>query len=123
MAINMVHDGSGGQQPRTPSLSTDQYTVDIDQLRSTANAVLGLADRVRAVGSRGAMHSASAYGSPLAGAGQQWADRYTYLLDGIAEDMEHAGHELRGSADAYFEVELSVEARARGIEGQMGSAW
>ncbi|VTR76637.1 hypothetical protein [Cellulomonas hominis] len=124
MATNMMRDGDGGQQPlTTPLLSTGQYTVDIDQLRSVANSVLGLADRVQAVGTRRSMHAAAAYGSPLATAGQQWADRYAYLLDGIAEDVEHAGHELRGSADTYLEVELSVEARAKGIQRQMDSAW
>ena len=94
-------------------LSAGGYTVDIDALCDTANVVLGLADRVDVVGERGAMHGNAEYGYALPASAVSWARRYSYLVDGLAAEIEHAGYELRGTADAYREVDDAVEARAR----------
>ena len=119
MSSNMTHGGgTPGATASDGVLSAAGYTVDIGALRDTANTVLGLADRVDSVGERRAMPAAQEYGYTLPGSAHGWADRFSYLLDGLADEIEHAGFELRGTADAYTEVDAAVEARAR----QMSSA-
>lgn len=118
MSSNIAHDGG----PAAASFSGDVlsaggYTVDIDSLRATANVVLGLADRVDSVGERRAMSTARQYGYALPAAATDWAFRFSYLLDGLADEVEHAGFELRGTADTYTEVDIAVEARARQLGG------
>jgi hypothetical protein len=117
----MARDGgSAGASPSADVLSAGGYTVNIDSLRATANVVLGLADRVDSVGERRAMPAAQEYGYALPAAATGWADRFSYLLDGLADEVEHAGFELCGTADAYTEVDVAAEARARQLGG---AAW
>ncbi len=116
----MRDGGSAGTPASADVLSAGGYTVDIDALRATANVVLGLADRVDSVGERRAMHSAQEYGYPLSSAATGWAQRFAYLLDGLADEVEHSGFELRGTADAYTEVDIAVEARARRLGASFG---
>jgi hypothetical protein len=111
--------GSAGTAGAGDVLSAGGYTVDIDALRSTANVVLGLADRVDSVGERPAMQAAEGYGYSLPTSAANWAQRFSYLLDGLADEVEHAGFELRGTADAYTEVDIAAEVRAR----RLGSAF
>lgn len=119
MSSNMAHDGEGAVAAGSGGiLAAGGYTVDIDALRATANVVLGLADRVDSVGERRAMQAAQEYGYSLPTSATGWAQRFSYLIDGLASEIEHAGFELRGTADAYTEVDIAVEARAR----QLGSA-
>lgn len=119
MSSNMAHDGGTvGGTASDGDLSAGGYTVNIGALRDTANTVLSLADRVDSVGERRALQAAQEYGYTLPASANGWADRFSYLLDGIADEIEHAGYELRGSAEAYTEVDVAAEARAH----QMGSA-
>jgi hypothetical protein len=114
----MARDGgSVGASSSGDVLSAGGYTVNIDSLRATANVVLGLADRIDSVGERPSMSSAQEYGYALPPAATGWADRFSYLLDGLAGEVEHAGFELRGTADAYTEVDVAAEARARQLRG------
>jgi hypothetical protein len=123
MSASMIRDGETGGGSSTGSvLSAGGYTVDIDSLRQTANRVLGVADRVESVGERRSMHGAQEYGYVLPGAATRWADRFTYLLDGLADEVEHAGYELRGTADAYTEVEIAVERRSTRLHDRLGGA-
>lgn len=123
MSSSMAHDGGGPVAARTGEvLAAGGYTVDIDALRTTANVVLGLADRVDSVGERPAMQSASEYGYTLPTAATGWAQRFSYLIDGLAGEIEHAGFELRGTADAYAEVDIAAEARARRLGSAFGGS-
>ena len=123
MSSNMAHDGgTAGATASDGVLSAGGYTVDIGALHDTANTVLGLADRVDSVGERPAMQAAHEYGYTLPGSAHGWANRFSYLLDGLADEIEHAGFELRGTADAYTEVDVAVEARARQMSSALGRA-
>jgi hypothetical protein len=96
-------------------LQVSEYTVDIDELWATANKVLGVSDVVQALSGRASMHHAGSFGGALAGAADRWGFRYRHLLAEIAEQVEHRGYVLRGNADAYFEVELTVRDRLRAL--------
>ncbi len=122
MGSSMMRDGDtvGTARSSGDVLAAGGYTVDIDSLRATANVVLGLADRVDSVAERPAMVAAGEYGYSLPAAASGWAQRFGYLVAGLAGEVEHAGFELRGTADAYTEVEIAVEARARQLESGLG---
>ena len=121
MSTGMARDGGGAGTAGTGDvLAAGGYTVDIDALRATANVVLGVADRVSSVGERRAMPAAEMYGYSLPTSATGWAQRFSYLLDSLAGEIEHAGFELRGSADAYAEVDVAVEARARQLSSGFG---
>ncbi len=107
-------NGRRARQEPIAVLRTGEYVVDIDELRVTANKVLGVADRTDALARRRTMGGASGFGTFLAGAAHTWGDRFQYLLRGLADEVEHAGYQLRGTADAYYEVDLDVQARLRG---------
>ena len=120
MSGSMIRDGgSTGAGDSGSVLSAGGYTVDIASLHATANVVLALADRVDSVGERRAMPAAQAYGYTLPGSASGWADRFSYLLNGLADEVEHAGYELRGTAEAYTEVDIAAEARARQLNTQL----
>lgn len=117
----MMRDGgSAGAAGSGDVLSAGGYTVDIDALRATASDVLGVADRVDSVAERPSMQSAQEYGYSLPTSATGWAQRFSYLVDGLAGEIEHAGFELRGTADAYTEVDIAVEARARQLGSTLG---
>ncbi|MCG7286411.1 hypothetical protein MHY85_10565 [Cellulomonas sp. ACRRI] len=120
MSSSMMRDGgSVGAAGSGDVLSAGGYTVDIDALRSTANVVLGVADRVGSVAERPSMQFAEEYGYSLPPAATSWAQRFSYLIDGLAGEIEHAGFELRGTATAYTEVDIAVEARARQLSSAL----
>jgi hypothetical protein len=107
--------GSGGASP----LVVAGYEVDIDALHDTGNAVLGIADRMATIGDQRSMHHADRFGPVLSGSAARWSERFSYLLHGLAEEVEHAGHQLRGSADAYREADLAVADRARSLTARL----
>lgn len=79
MSSSMMRDGgSVGAAGSGDVLSAGGYTVDIDALGSTANVVLGVADRVGSVAERPSMQSAEEYGYSLPPAATSWAQGFPY---------------------------------------------
>ena len=118
MAIATISDAGGlAASGRDGGVLTfAEYTVDIDELWSTANRVLGVADVVDAVARRGSMDGAGTYGGFVDEPARTWASRYSYLLRGLAHEIERSGYDLKGTADAYFDVELTVRDRLKQLE-------
>jgi hypothetical protein len=127
VSSDLTRDGGNSHTDEAGAvvLSAAGYSVDIDSLRSTANLVLGVADRVESASERRPMQASEDYGYSLPAAASTWTDRFTYLLHGLADEIENAGYQLRGTADAYSEVDVVVEARARHLHEQLRSmaAW
>jgi hypothetical protein len=117
------HDGGRSGEPGdTSALVVAGYEVDIDALHDVGNTVLGIADRMATLGEQRSMHHADRFGPVLSGPARRWSDRFSYLLAGLAAEVEHAGHELRGSAEAYREADLAVADRARSITAALDRA-
>lgn len=85
------------------------FEVDTEDLRAAGNALLAVSDDVGASSRAGLLLGQAGYGDVEArAAARQFADRVTYLVEGLACEVEDAGHVLRGAASGYEEVDAQV---------------
>lgn len=85
------------------------FEVDTQDLRAAGNALLAVGDDVGASSRAGLLLGQADYGDVEArAAARPFADRFTYLVEGLAREIEEAAHVLRGSAFGYQEVDAQV---------------
>lgn len=78
------------------------FEADIEELRAAGSAMLGTGDAVQVVAGASVVLGHGAYvHAGLEGAAGRFADRFTYLVDGLGREAVHAGQALRRSADEY----------------------
>lgn len=82
------------------------FEVDTEELRAAGSAMVRTGDDLAASARRGLLLAEGSYGvRELDGAGARFASRFTYLVDGLGEEIANVGVHMRGSADAYEEVD------------------
>lgn len=85
------------------------FEVDTDDLRAAGGALLAVSDDVGASSRAGLLLGHATYGDVTARAvARPFADRLTYLVEGLSREIESAGHVLRGAASGYEEVDAQV---------------
>lgn len=85
------------------------FEVDTDDLRSAGSALLAVSDGVGTSSRAGLLLGLAAYGDLAArAAARPFADRLTYLVEGLSREIEDAGHVMRGAASGYEEVDAQV---------------
>lgn len=91
------------------------FEVDTDDLRVAGNALLAVSDDVGASSRAGLLLGLAAYGDVKArAAARPFADRLSYLVEGLSREIEDAGHVLRGAASGYEEVDANVAMSLNG---------
>lgn len=96
------------------------FEVDTDDLRAAGSALLVVSDDVGASSRAGLLLGLAAYGDVTArAAARPFADRLTYLVEGLSREIEDAGHLMRGAAAGYEEVDAQV---AMSLDGKH-DAW
>ena len=82
--------------------------------------MLTAGDAVHATAVKGALLGKGAYGSvELVRASGRFADRYTYLLNQVGDEILKEGHSMRGFAFAYAEAEAMAGADLADVAAQM----
>ena len=85
------------------------FEVDTDDLRATGNALLGVGDGVEASGRREVLGARGSWGhGVLTGAGDRFADRFGYLVEGLGQETADTGSSLRGKAYGYEEADWAA---------------
>lgn len=88
-----------------------EFYVDVEELRAAGGVMLGTGDAVQAVAGAGVLLGRGAYGADkLTDAARRFADRFSYVLNGLSREVVDAGEDLRASAVAYQEVDLDARA-------------
>ncbi|WP_182112775.1 hypothetical protein [Actinotalea sp. JY-7876] len=92
------------------------FEVDTDELRRVGNTMVGIGDDVAEVARTAPMDGRGEWGHQgLAGAGDRFGARYRYLIEQLAEDVDRGGVSLRGSANAYEEMDAINAASIAGL--------
>ena len=85
------------------------FEVDTDELRAAGSAMVRTGDDVVASARRGILLAHGHYGSSvLDGAAGRFADRFSYLVRGLGDDVAETGVQLRGSAWSYDEQDANI---------------
>ncbi|NTW40362.1 MAG: hypothetical protein HGA44_10825 [Cellulomonadaceae bacterium] len=94
--------------------------VDGDELCSGGTGLLRAGDAVHATAARGALLGKATYGGvDLTRASDRFADRYTYLLNELGDEVLKEGRSMRGFAFAYAEADAMAGDALTDVAAQM----
>lgn len=80
--------------------------VDTDELRAAAAGMLGVGDGLHATAAQGVLLGRTGYGDAQLGASaRRFADQFAYLVRCSGDDAIDCATAMRGSAEAYDEMD------------------
>jgi len=93
------------------------FRYSADTLNRAGGALLGAADRVEDLAGRSPLGGSGGYGHVgLAGAAATYEARLRFLHRQVAHEVEHAGYELRGTAQAYEMTDMYASDRMAPVD-------
>lgn len=85
------------------------FEVDIEELRSAGAVLVRSGDELAESARRGVLTSRGPYGDrALDAAAGRFADRFTYLVRGLGDDVAETGVQMRGAASSYEEQDAII---------------
>jgi hypothetical protein len=105
------HGPSTIHSPSDPSSTPVYIATDTDELRAAGSAMYAVADDVATMRGKGMLTNRAQW--PLCSASDaaaRFADRFDYLLQQLGTQVDTAGTDLRGTADAFEEAEAMAAA-------------